>query len=354
MPKRHCPNCYYPLPEHGKYCSNCGQKYTNGRVTFWTLIGDFLESVLNIDSKIFKTLRALLSPGKLSVVYFRGQQKSYVPPMRLFFVSAVIHFAVLSFVSFGQIEDQMDGNANGIRHDAFYSAFRSDLDSVRQGVEEEFNHIYGLSTAFDTLEAKLEDPRKDSFEMVYFKKTTDWGELEAVALALTKRDLIEMPLDSLPEVYGIKGFWNQLQVRQIVKLNREGSNFTRFALGKLIWMVVLMMPALALMLKLLYIRRNRYYVEHLVFSFHYHSFAFLFMTVLMLGVYTFPALLDAEEVAIPLAVMGVIAYLYLAMRRFYRQNHIKTFIKFWMINFGYLMLFTFFLLFTAILTTLTF
>ena len=76
------------------------------------MIGDFFESILNIDSKIFKTLGALFIPGKLTEAYFRGQQKRYVPPTRLFFVMAVIHFAVLGYLAFGQLEDQMDDMAN--------------------------------------------------------------------------------------------------------------------------------------------------------------------------------------------------------------------------------------------------
>ncbi len=354
MTNRYCPNCYFPLPEYGEYCSHCSQKYTDGKVTFWQLIGDFFESVLNIDSKIFKTLGALFIPGKLTEAYFRGQQKRYVPPLRLFFVMAVIHFAVLGYLAFGQLEEQMDDMANDTRYEAFYSDFRTDLDTVRADVEAQYAHVPQLTEALDTLEAKLEDPRKDSFTLVYFTNTDKPGTFTSIDLPVSKQDLIEMPLDSLPDAYGVEGFWHRLQVRQIAKLNREGGDFTRFALGKLIWMVVLMMPALALILKLLYIRRGHYYVEHLVFSFHYHAFAFLLVSVLLMLGYWFPGYFDSGEVAIPLGMLGIVLYLYKAMRRFYRQGRIKTFIKFCIINFAYLTLFTFFLILTAVLTTLTF
>ena len=211
-----------------------------------------------------------------------------------------------------------------------------------------------LKEALDTLEAKLEDPRKDSFNLVYFTNSNKFGTFESVNLPVSKQDLIEVPLDSLPGAYGVEGFWHQLQVRQIAKLNREGGDFTRFALGKLIWMVALMMPALALILKLLYIRRGHYYVEHLVFSFHYHAFAFLLVSLLLMLAYWFPGYFESGEVAIPLGMLGIMLYLYKAMRRFYRQGRIKTFTKFCIINFAYLTLFTFFLILTAVLTTLTF
>lgn len=353
MAKRYCPNCYHPLPEGGKYCGHCSQKYTDGKVTFWELIRDFFESVLNIDSKIFNTLGALFIPGRLTVAYFRGQQKRYVPPLRLFFVMAVVHFAVLGFLAFEQLESGMDEAADSTRYDAYYSDFREDLDTARAVVESQFPNVPRLSEVLDTLETELEDPRKDSFNLIYFTSNT-FREVESVDLMVTKQDLIEMPLDSLPVVYGVEGFWHRLQVRQIAKLNREGGDFTRFALGKLIWMVVLMMPALALLLKLLYIRRNRYYVEHLVFSFHYHAFAFLWVTLLMLSAYWLSDTSNVEGLAISLGALGIMLYLYKGMRRFYQQGRFKTFIKLCIINFSYLMLFTFFLILTMVLTTLTF
>lgn len=353
MSNRYCPNCYYPLPEYGEYCSHCSQKYTDGKVTFWALIRDFFESVLNIDSKIFRTLGALFLPGKLTVAYFRGQQKRYVPPLRLFFVMGVVHFAVLGFIVFGQLETGMDEMVASTRYDAYYSDFRTDLDTVRAEVEAEFGEAPAVGAALDSVEKKLEDPRLDSFTLIYFISPS-FGEFVSQELPVAKRDLIEMPLDSLPDAYGVEGFWKRLQVRQVVKLNREGGDFTRFALGKLIWMVALLMPALALVLKLLYIRRNRYYVEHLVFSFHYHAFAFLLVTLLLLGAYWWPAAFDAGEVAIPVGLLVIMLYLYKAMRRFYGQGRIRTFIKFCIINFVYLTLFTFFILLTAVLTTLTF
>jgi hypothetical protein len=70
--------------------------------------------------------------------------------------------------------------------------------------------------------------------------------------------------------------------------------------------------------------------------------------------YWFPGYFESGEVAIPLGMLGIMLYLYQAMRRFYRQGRIKTFIKFCIINFAYLTLSTFFLILTAVLTTLTF
>lgn len=43
----------------------------------------------------------------------------------------------------------------------------------------------------------------------------------------------------------------------------------------------LLMPFFALMLKLLFVRRDPLYIDHLIFAFHYHSFLFLVLTLLI-------------------------------------------------------------------------
>ncbi|HMQ90780.1 MAG TPA: DUF3667 domain-containing protein, partial [Flavilitoribacter sp.] len=92
---KYCTNCHYPLPDYGKYCSNCGQKFTDGRIPLGTLVWDFIDSVLNLDSKFFRTLVAILVPGKLTIDYFKGRHRRYASPARLFFVTAVPPFPPL-------------------------------------------------------------------------------------------------------------------------------------------------------------------------------------------------------------------------------------------------------------------
>ena len=83
-----------------------------------------------------------------------------------------------------------------------------------------------------------------------------------------------------------------------------------------------MMPFLALLLKLLYFRRNRYYVEHLFFSFHFHAFVFLLGTLLIL----LQNVLSGGLIAI--LALSIFVYLFMAMKKVYGQGFFKTFLKF--------------------------
>ena len=108
-----------------------------------------------------------------------------------------------------------------------------------------------------------------------------------------------------------------------------------------------MMPFLALILKLLYVRRDFYYVEHLIFSFHYHAFAFLITSGLILfGKYL------SGWIAVP--IVGIFVYQFIAMRKVYEQGFFKTFIKFWVLFFLYQILVIFFFVIAVLMSILLF
>ncbi len=57
------------------------------------IMADVVDSVLNIDSRILRTVGPLLfRPGRLTVDYFAGRRTRYVTPFRLFFFLTVVAF----------------------------------------------------------------------------------------------------------------------------------------------------------------------------------------------------------------------------------------------------------------------
>ncbi len=94
-----CQNCGTPLL--GPHCYKCGQP-VNGLVRhFSSIMGDFADSVLNIDARVFRTLWPLLArPGYLTREYFAGHRVRYVSPVRLFvFLSIATFFIAQLMVS---------------------------------------------------------------------------------------------------------------------------------------------------------------------------------------------------------------------------------------------------------------
>ncbi|MCB0642390.1 MAG: DUF3667 domain-containing protein, partial [Phaeodactylibacter sp.] len=89
--KQHpCLNCGASLPESAKYCSGCGQKNTNGKISVASVLGEVWSNLVNLDAKIFRTVPALFVPGKLTREFFKGRQRRYMHPFRIFLLSVFV------------------------------------------------------------------------------------------------------------------------------------------------------------------------------------------------------------------------------------------------------------------------
>jgi len=352
--QRYCPNCHYPLPHYGEFCSNCGQRYTDGRVPLKFLIQDFIDNVLNIDSRFLRTVWSLLIPGKLTNEFFKGHHKRYASPVRLFFVATVVHFAIIGFL----INDTLTTNLAKLMEDnkrkAYELPLRHSLDEARGEVAETFAGQAVAQQALDSLFVKIEDQSRDS-QSIQYLHFEDWN-IVTKSIAISKEELFNKTPAELARENNITGRLDNLLFQQSVKVNTHVDNFGTYALGQLVWMVMLMMPALAFILKLLYVRRKRYFVEHLVFSFHYHAFAFWIVSIMLL-LMSWTGGWENETMAalVPtITVLGFMVYLFIAMRRVYKQGFFKTFVKYNLLNFAYLMIFTLFLGLTLMMSVIMF
>lgn len=97
------------------------------------------------------------------------------------------------------------------------------------------------------------------------------------------------------------------------------SAFTRFA----------SVIGLGLCLAVLYLGMKRYYVEHLIFAFHYYAFDFAFFSLFVLSAGLFQA---ATGVRAPpwifnLGYLVMLWYAFVALRRVYRESAPKTLLK---------------------------
>jgi hypothetical protein len=95
-----CQNCNTKNESPFKYCSICGQKNTDGKITFSELWVEFQDAVLNIESRTWRTIKHLFKPGKLTLEYFSGKHRQYVHPLRLLIVSSVLVIIAMSFQDF--------------------------------------------------------------------------------------------------------------------------------------------------------------------------------------------------------------------------------------------------------------
>jgi hypothetical protein len=88
-----CDNCGIRL--NGPYCSACGQRALPLNLTFHDFFHEFTQELLNVDGRIFQTIRRLvLSPGFLTREYLQGRRARWMTPLRLYLTFSVIFFAL--------------------------------------------------------------------------------------------------------------------------------------------------------------------------------------------------------------------------------------------------------------------
>lgn len=112
------------------------------------------------------------------------------------------------------------------------------------------------------------------------------------------------------------------------------------------------LPLLALVMKLLYWRPKRYYVEHLLFLVHNHAFVFLALAIT--GLLTRIPVVGGYLGLLEFAVwIYMIWYIFRAMRVYYTQSRALTFAKYVVLGVAYLSTSITVLLLTVVYSALT-
>ena len=105
-----CLNCATKL--QGRYCHGCGQSTDDHHRSIGHLLWEAVEGITHLDGRLANTVPALLfHPGKLARDYIEGRRMRHVPPFRLFLVSLLIFmFAAEWAVSRGHQSAMEVGN----------------------------------------------------------------------------------------------------------------------------------------------------------------------------------------------------------------------------------------------------
>jgi hypothetical protein len=278
---KHCLNCGTILT--GKYCSSCGQRDIPKRQTLGELLINFLGSFTSFESKFFTTFYyLLLKPGHLAREYNEGKRERYYHPARAYVFTSFIFFLVIFW------GEDSDTNASfTIDRDGVKTPIVWDQDSINNAIKFDTLLEYSSRREYDSLQSLLPEEDRDGFLRRFIQYRS-----------------IDINLK-------YKGRGNEL-VKDL--WNTFTNNFPK--------VFFLLLPIFALILKLLFIRHDYFYSEHLVFTTVYYNFFFVSASIAMLLTNVFW-----------LVWLGVIFYLWipvhfiLAMKKMYGQSWSKTLLK---------------------------
>lgn len=325
-----CRNCESPLLYDAEFCPKCGQKFTDGKNPLLGIFTEFVDAIFSFESRTLRTLVEMFFPAGLTKKYFAGKQIGYMHPLRIFLFSAALFIGAVGVKISNQLSESAETMSRTIHEFSLKEKITTDLDSVYLDYQvanrNAISEIKGddlMSCLKESLNGEI---NLDSFGISFSNK-----KLEDVSVY----EIYNGNVDSLAQKYGASGYFEKLIMTQMIRFTKDPKAFMQASIGNLIWMVLLLMPAVAFVLKLLYVRRKKFFVEHLVFSFHYHSFVFLFFAFL-LSFFTYNA------VYFLLSFLLALFYLFLSMKNYYGQSFLKTLFKWFVLMLGYIAIFAIF------------
>lgn len=326
-PIESCLNCGATLG--GQYCGNCGQRAKSRLISIWELVRDAFGDLLELDSRVWQTLIPLVAkPGQLTRDYLEGRRIRYMPPFRTYLVLSIFFFLIAFFdprEEFGILYEPEPGATTEEQASSASDAVMAQLEEEgivdSHGADEDADDVDGLRISVDGDQPSAECD-VDDFEN---SEVPAW-----LASRLSKERL-------------------QVVCERIVA--DDGSAFLDKLLDNVPVALFVLLPLMALVLKLLYPLSKRYYVEHLLFVVHFHAFFFLLLILLILfmrlaGLVSLPATL--ATIIVIAAAFYIPVYLYKSMRRVYGQGHLITIPKYVALMAAYFGGFSFIFLFAAV------
>jgi hypothetical protein len=278
-----CRNCGAGID--GKFCPQCGQETDLRLPTLREFLREAAGRYVALDGRLWRTALPLVTrPGFLTLEYLAGRRRRYIRPARLYLFSTLIFFAVSRFfVEPGQVVQ--------VAEEATRDTPKSAVVKPQRNPERD---------------ATVGRKDRDADEDIYLDKELSLrvpAELARATPRLTQR------------WQRFNALQRQDKVDHIVAGMLRYGPYAMFGL----------LPAFALLLRLIYSgRRRRYplrprlYGEHMVFAAHNRAFFFVMATAMLL------VPLSAIRIAL---FVWICTYLLWAMRAVYGGSKIGVAVR---------------------------
>ena len=370
QPLTHCENCGTALA--GEFCSQCGQHAIDYRRSLFRVLLDALDSFLNWDTKFLHSLNVLLlRPWRLTNDFNAGRRVRYVHPLRLYLIASIIFFLLARAINWetpASVDLTPQDRTELVASLAKLTGPESPL------TPEQREKIEVARTKLSEAEGALTEPERDELKTAFrkFIKSTVRKNItpeERVKMSRMINRIPEPPeipdpptpsIDSPPGAQPPPApsisipakprnkdkfhlsvgpdnrektpfeAWLERQIKE--KIGEDGARaklFMETVRSNIPVMMLCCIPLFAFILKVLYIRQRRYYVEHLVYALHIHSFLYVAVIITSL------ASMGAKQTVPPLSgwIIGlmscaILVQIFRSIRRVYGQGWFFSTVKF--------------------------
>ncbi|HTH81615.1 MAG TPA: DUF3667 domain-containing protein [Mucilaginibacter sp.] len=354
-----CLNCGAEL--QGKYCHVCGQENLQIKESFGHMMNHAISDYFHFDHQFFHTLKPLLfKPGKLTNEYMAGKRVQYLHPVKMYIFISLVYFVLLFQSGFEPVKVSDNKDAKAGKTELVKAS--KGLDSVAKlpgtpGLVKKSLLIAKnkIDTAAQKADTSADNDDIDSIN----KKSKRFhifgnGSDDDKADTTYKQYLAsqeKLPADKRDH------FFKKLVRKREYELNSDEKG-VKAALTEGIKhntpkMMFLLLPLFALLLRITFWKNKKFYVEHLIYSFHLHCFLFLFLAIIMLAQMAIPTdWHTVRDLLYWFASLSIIWYIYRSLRVVYHRTAGRTITKMIGLTFSYAFVFSICMLALVIIVAL--
>jgi hypothetical protein len=322
-PRTHCENCGAELKGH--WCAECGQPAIEYRRSFRYVVADLLNEFLNWDSKFFTTIALLiLKPWRLTNEFLAGKRVRYVNPLRLYLLASILFFFA---VNFGAKVAHFDPSKLDAKDRAELESELKDADlppEARQKLEE----LLRESSPSPAPSPLTNEPSPSPVPEGDHQKQ-QFGKIGERPFVFSDGSKSSTPFER----------WIEARAKE--KMGEKGTKmglFIRTLFSNLPYMMLCCIPLFAFVLKVLYIRRRIFYIDHLIYALHIHTFFYATVMLIVLATIGLTRLAPGAIAGwlITLLWIAFVTQIFLSIRFVYRQGWFFSIFKFLFGGFVYL------------------
>jgi hypothetical protein len=310
-----CENCGAPLSGH--YCAQCGQAAVDYRRSFRHVIADVLDSFLNWDSKFFATIALLiLKPWRLTNEFLAGKRVRYVHPLRLYLLASILFFFAVNYGARGlKFEPGKLGPKDRAELEADLK--REDLPPAARKELEALLRESSPSPAPSPQTTTPSPPSAPGTD----KQRQEYGKIG------------ERPFVVFDQAKSTTPFERWIEGRAKEKMGEHGTKMGLFIatlFSNLPYMMLCCIPLFAFVLKILYVRRHIFYIDHLIYALHIHTFAYTGIMLIVLATIGLNRAVPGAIAGWTIALLWIafVVQIFLSIRRVYRQGWFISTLKF--------------------------
>lgn len=352
-----CLNCGAELA--GKYCHNCGQENLHLKENFAHVITHAVLDYFHFDHHFFHTLRPLLfKPGKLTNEYMAGRRAQFLHPVKMYIFISIVYF-LLAFSNNHEAGNETPVSKTDTTEDVIVPGAKitfADDEEYSKYMKEKENE--SIKKAFKSALKPTKDTTSSAeiadngFENAFLEIFTDRaGQVDYDTYPEYLKDQQKLPSKNQDT------FWDRYIIKKYIAWQHDGVNskklFIEGVKHNIPKMMFILLPLFALILKFAFWNNRKFYVEHLIFSFHFHCFIFLFFTIMILLKMIVPENWDLIGWLQFVEFIVILWYTYRAFRTVYNRSRFRTISKMMGVSFMYLMVFAFSITLVAFITAIT-